>query len=174
MRIKELNITKNEVHKELWPLLKGNIFHLTSATNAENILKDGMIKGDNVLEKTHPQSKNNYGRMRNLICLFDLRNSKSKEKKEAYIKFNLLCPEYIDSPYYFIMDDKLHKSVIDWETANKEVGFSESFIPHIECWYAKEIPVKNCKKIIRVNFQWDGNLNLLSDAELDKYTGNRK
>ena len=169
MRIRELNITKGDAYKKLWPILKENIFHLTSAKNAKKILKDGMIKGDVTLEKIHEQSMNSYGRKRSLICLFDLRNSEAKEKKEAYDKFDFIRPEYISEPYYFIIDDKLHRSLVDWETAQKEVGYSEIFIPYIECWYSQEIPVKSCKQIIRVNFQWDGNLDTLSIAELDSY-----
>ena len=167
MKITELNITKKEAYKELWPLIKGNIIHLTSFNNAEKILKDGMIRGDNMLHRTHPQSINNYGRTRNLICLFDLRNSESQEMKDAFVKFNVLNPSYIDSPHYFIMGDQIHKSLIDWTVAQKECGFSESYIPYIECWHEKDIRLTFCQELIRVNFIWDGDLNSLSDAQLN-------
>jgi len=66
----------SRLESDILPLLKNEVFHVTSIENFQQILKDGKVisNADKKFKYSYPQSENSYGRKRGYICLFDLRN----------------------------------------------------------------------------------------------------
>lgn len=159
MKFIELNISKNESETKLLPLLNGKVFHFTTLENARKIYECGWIKGDKNLKQTFTHfSSRSYGRKRGYICLCDLRNwDLINEKDQDLImgKLPFLYPRKIETPCYFIINSKLHESLIGWKTANDEFsGFERDLYVHdLECWSKDDISTQDCDLLIRVNFK---------------------
>ena len=84
----EYTFHDNELREKLLPVLKDEIFHVTSYSRFEKIEEAGFIKSNvnGELGYTYTQSENSYGRKRGYICLFDLRR-----KTEEEIQHGLDC-----------------------------------------------------------------------------------
>ena len=158
MKRSEYTFHNEELYEKLLPILNNNIFHVTSYERFEKIEKEGYIKSNKngELGFTYPQSENSYGRKRGYICLFDLRN-KTKEE----IENGLDCFYFLDiyafgnKQVYLILMEEYYTQLIDTEQAKADIGYTEMWIPNMECWYPEDLPLDNIKEVIIVNIQRD-------------------
>ena len=156
MRVtKKITITceKSKLREKILPLLKEKVFHVTSSEAYQAIVKDGMIKPNiNACFKyTFPQSEISYGVKRGYICLFDLRNKSDDFIEESLMKFYFLKPSYYqDISIFLILSPRSYSCLIYWTQAKEEIGYSEMYIPYVECWYPSDIPLEYIDEIIEV------------------------
>lgn len=141
----------SRLESDILPLLKNEVFHVTSIENFQQILKDGKVisNADKKFKYSYPQSENSYGRKRGYICLFDLRNKTEEIIYDTLDKFYFLHPlKYQNKVVYLILKKELYCNLIENGAARNEVGYEEVYIPYTEVWYPNEIFLENIKKII--------------------------
>jgi hypothetical protein len=156
------NITTIESHylnleEELLPMLMGKVFHVTTKDACSSILTNKTIKnnmkGD--YKFCFPQSENSYGRKRGYVCLFDLRSATKKHIQDASIKFNFLNPFRNKSdPCFFIISCSAWSQLIDASVAKSEIGYTEMWIPYVECWFPKNLSLDHVVEIIEVKIDY--------------------
>lgn len=148
----------NELREKLLPVLKDKIFHVTSYSRFEKIEEAGFIKSNvnGELGYTYPQSENSYGRKKGYICLFDLRRKTEEEIQHGLDCFYFLgIRQLSNKQVHLILKDEYYAKLIYTEQAKAEIGFTEMWIPYVECWYPEDLPLSNIKGMIIVNIQRD-------------------
>ncbi len=144
----------DELRDKFLPKLRERVFHVTSYERYKMIEEEGMIKSnaDGKLGYTYPQSETSYGRKRGYICLFDLRDKTEDEIENALESFYFLGDHTLgDKQAYLIMHEETYADLIDTAQAKAEIGFKEMWIPYVECWYPRDLPLSSIKEIIILN-----------------------
>ena len=163
----EYTFHDNELREKLLPVLKDEIFHVTSYSRFEKIEEARFIKSNvnGELGYTYPQSENSYGRKRGYICLFDLRRKTEEEIQHGLDCFYFLgIRELSNKQVHLILKDEYYAKLIYTEQAKAEIGFKEMWIPYVECWYPEDLPLSNIKEMIIVNIQRDPKTEALLKA----------
>jgi len=156
MIIHEMKLHESNLLRDLLPLLRDRIFHVTSHRAFRKIIKCGEIRSNNYGEFpfTFPQSENNYGRKRGYVCLFDLCGKSDNELQNALDCFFFLGPRQLgNKPVFLIIDDICHNIIVGNTTAVRERTYREMFIPKAECWYPGNVPISNVRDAIIVNIR---------------------
>lgn len=134
-----------ERKEKLLPLLKGNIFHVTSFGALDTILKEGIIRNnrDGKMEYTYPQSKISYGNVKGLICLFDFRRIGDLDICWSDRKYPIFSRDV-----FLLLRDKYWIDIIKPEDIH--LGLKEFYIPESEVWYPGAIEIAKIKTCLRV------------------------
>ena len=149
---------KNVV-KNVLPLLKNKVFHVTSFNSYKSIIKDGCIKNNKNRDYsyTFPQSEISYGRLRGYICLFDLRNISDEiiEDQRKCLDFLIFEPIKYKSIAYFIISPTKYSKIISFSDACKNINLRqkpEMIIPKVESFYPENINIEYVEQIIIVKY----------------------
>ena len=155
-----MNIVFNQIECEhaqlknkVLPLLIDTVFHVTNKKGFKGIISEGFIRNNknNDYEYSFGQSQNSYGRKRGYICLCDLRNKSEEIVYEALLKYYFLHPFYDENKSYFCqISAVIYPSLIDVSEAKREIGYSEMWIPKVECWFPHDLSIDHIEKIIEV------------------------
>lgn len=143
----------DDLEKNILPLLKGYVFHVTSIEGFKGIQRDKEISNNKTkkFSLSFPQSENNYGRKRGFVCLFDLRIVDDKIIKQELDKYYFLNPRSTkNNPVFLILTSNTYSKLIPWTQARSEIEYKETWIPYIECWYPGNIKTAEIEKIIEV------------------------
>ncbi|MDR4461867.1 MAG: hypothetical protein MRJ67_15330 [Nitrospirales bacterium] len=174
MTIKKLRC-ENDRDERLWTTykdsllasLKGTVFHITSQRAWDLIKKSGAIehnKGERF--KLNTNSEMSFGRLREWICLFDLRNASSELITDSLDCYDFLRPPGIlgrishadRKEYelaYLVLDSTFHKHLIPYEKFDEHVkntGQWQMAVPEVETWVEDRIPITWIEEIILANF----------------------
>jgi hypothetical protein len=124
-------------------LLRGSIWHLTSPLGISGIKKSGYIEPNLGSHKyTFPQSENSYGKLKGYICLFDFFSV--DEKEFLYTFYRWRCFFWHHKPFTIALElnrEYLMSNLILNQIARQEVGYKKVWIPYVEVWYPKRIPI---------------------------------
>jgi hypothetical protein len=156
MKVHKKQFREDELQEKLLPLLRDNIFHVTSRSAFQKIIKSKYIKSNQTGEFpfTFLQSQISYGRNRGYVCLFDLHFRNEEEIKNAISFFNHISPRKLGNNLAFLILDEIHNNkLISYKTAYSEVEYREMYIPKIECWYPGDLPIGHIKEVIKVSIQ---------------------
>ncbi len=136
--VEPLTVRRSDLEPVVLPRLIGTVFHVTSAPAHSEIRASGLIVSnqDERFRFTFPQSKNNYGRQRGYVCLFDLRDVQGDALRDALMKFYFLKPTAAD-PVFLFLDQSEYPNLVPWA----EAPLGAMVIPHVEAWYPRDIPV---------------------------------
>lgn len=149
MKVETLTISAQKLRDRLLPTLLRSVFHVTSHSSYQSILKAGAIKNnkDNRFDYTFPQSVNSYGRKRGYVCLFDLRHVPNEELELALTKFYFLNPPRCNgNPIFLVLDEAFQADLIPWTAGS----ICEMRIPYVECWYPGDIELRKVRRVIDV------------------------
>jgi len=131
MREQELELHADDLREQLLPLLRGRVFHVTSADRLKAIERSRFIRAnvDGSLGNTYPQSAASLGRRNGWVCLFDLR-----EKSESAIDWGLHCfyflapPPLGDHVAFLMADAEIHHRLV---LSDDVVRTDGEFIPKL-------------------------------------------
>jgi hypothetical protein len=155
----------------LLPILRGNVFHLTTAAGLRGIKKDGLIRNNKSgkFPYNYPQSARSYARNRGYISLFDLRTSSDDQIETGLSNFNFLNPPFVhNNPVFLFISPSAYPALILWTQATNEEAWSEMFIPHIEAFYPRDIPISDVSRVISVKVRPMRNQQNSLSRRLDK------
>lgn len=153
MKIHEFCIKEELTDTILLSKLRGNIFHATNPAGFAGILTSGYIESNhnNVYAYSSPQSQNSYGRKRDYVCLFDLREVSDDILKDTLFKFDFLNPpNSCDQPKFLILNPFYHSKLISNQQASIDGKKDEIWIPKTECWHPGKIPIDRISECISV------------------------
>lgn len=146
---------------DLLARLRGNVFHLTSITAFREIQKSGCIS--HTQKSPHGDSLKSFGRSKGWICLFDLRDISPQEMSEALNRYYFLKPhwsekfsgEYSESDFIclFLSDSYYEHLIPNGMGRSQEKSKNVLYIPKVECWSSKDIPVSHFREILHVKIK---------------------
>ena len=142
---KKIACKHSELEEVLLPLLRGRVFHVTTAATFERICQRGWIYSTQEIDfaLTLGHSKNCYGRKRGWVSVFDLSYTTDSDIKEALIRYWFLRSIRNENTHlYLFLAESAWPSLISWKRASREVGATEVFIPFVEAWYPGDIPIE--------------------------------
>ena len=134
-----------ELEEVLLPLLRGRVFHATTAATFDRICQRGWIYSEQEVDfaLTLGHSKNCYGRKRGWVSVFDLSYTTDSDIKEALIRYWFLRSIRNERTHlYLFIAQSAWPSLVSWKRASREVGATEVFIPFVEAWYPGDIPLE--------------------------------
>jgi|GEM_PF-1201992 len=139
---------------QVFPLLCGRVFHVTTAEKFNEICRSGWIysKEQTQFALTPGQSETTYGRKRGWVSLYDLSYTEHTDIKEALIRywfFKTLRPGRTD--VYLMIAKSVWPSLVSWKRACRDVGGQEFFIPFVEAWYPGDIPLQLVSESLAVS-----------------------
>lgn len=150
--IEHIVVKKGDLQITMLPRLRETVFHVTTVQALEAIMRSGMIRSnrDGRFDFTFPQSKNNYGRQRGYVCLFDLRSVSDLQVQDALRKFYFLHPKSAD-PAFLLLHPSGYPKLIPWTVAPAGV----MLIPHVETWYPSDLPTTALASVMIVTVEQD-------------------
>lgn len=150
--IKEYACPLYELNEKVLPLLRETVFHVTRYDSFKKIQETGQIKSNPNGELGYHFSKNSYGRKRGYVCLFDLRNKTEGAINNALECWYFLAPRtFGDKIVFLILNEDSISQLIDHTQAHRDRAHEEVWIPHLECWYPRSLPLRCISKVIVVN-----------------------
>lgn len=138
----------DEFMKKIFPLLKWEIFHITSFENYKKILKDWYIKS-----WLQTQRPNSYFYKQSCVCLFDARPESTKKWDTIEKTFDRWRNGYIKPKWKIvalILNPKEYKNIIK---APKNAGSVWLIIPYIEVWYKEKVSIDKIYKTYIVEYK---------------------
>ena len=145
MNLISIECIAEERKEKLLPLLKGNIFHVTSLEALDMIVKEGIIRNnkDGEMNYTYPQSKISYGNMQGFVCLFDFRDIEASDICWTSRKYSIFGRNV-----FLLLRNEYWVDVI--KPKDRHLGPKEMYIPESEVWYPGDNEITKIKTCIRV------------------------
>ncbi|OUR96805.1 hypothetical protein A9Q84_10720 [Halobacteriovorax marinus] len=152
-KVIELNLKLDEMYEEFYPKLKEQVFHYTSGSNLDSILNEGFIHPikENV-RRTSAHSHESMGRFLNAVCLFDLRFESFDNIEKIRDWYNFLSRRFEDKTLVYLVVSPLHyKDITTLSMVKDEAKEKAMYLPHIESWHVKPLPLSKLQTIYKVN-----------------------
>ena len=160
----ELSVAYDDFQTATVALLKGRVFHVTAAHSLPQIVASGGILPnlEGRFRSPFSQSSNSYGVKRGYICLFDFREHNKAFIEDAFDCFLWSAVEkYAHRPTFLVIDPSLYPNLVDSQTAQRETGGKEVWVPYVECWHTAEIPLSAIASAVVMHVQrrpYDGSV----------------
>lgn len=156
MIIKKIKIDSKESFLQFF---ENKIFHLIPNENVlKKIMESKEIKHGGSEECTHttPHSSNSYGTAKEMVCVFNLNieNLKKiltlKADDETVVDWiEGKMPKIYEYKYAIMFTNEINRKLIKMPPQGKELRYA--YIPCIENWYSKKIPIEFFEEIIEVD-----------------------
>lgn len=155
--------------------IDGLLFHVTNEAGLKGIINDKSIKPyDGTFPAAWSVHKNatTYARKNNYVCLFDFQNRPIEEKLKYPSKWHNVVLYH--SPFNFLIEldyDLLKDNLILNEVAVEETKYSIKFIPYVEIWHSKPIPLESFKSIciMKNTFEEEDTDYFIRKLSIDNY-----
>jgi len=143
MTKRSVNINR---HDDIFPLLKGRVFHVTSTVSMKSIRSAGSITPNIRLEQESlfENTSNGFFRLRECVSFFDYRNFGSKEWKEHALKCHpARALDYSSSITILFLCKNIYPHLISWAGWKDEEAWSEHVVPFIEIGHKGAVSLDN-------------------------------
>lgn len=158
VRIRGMEVRKfkfanyDEAMKELLPLLRGRVFHTTTAAAYTSILSDGFIGSnkDGKYPAAYPQSENSFFRKRGCVSMVDLRTATDKQLELGDMQYRFLSPSSSREAFLLFLKPSCHDSLIPEGPAD---GDYSTFVEHVEAGYPDFIPISCIEEAWEITFE---------------------
>lgn len=148
-----LEVDYSDLNEQVLPMLRGRVFHVTSRERFDRIVASGSVRSnaDGSLGNTYPQSAVSLGRHNRYVCLFDLRDQSEENIQWGLDCFYFLAPAPLgDEIVFLLLNPRYHAKLILWDDIKSGVPIGEFHIPHVECWFAEDIPISEFDEALHV------------------------
>lgn len=156
MTIKKIKINPKESFLKLF---KNKIFHLVPNEDVlKKIIESKVIKHGGSEECTHTtlHSPNSYGTVKEMVCVFNL----NKENLDRVLTLKAddetvmdwiegKMPKIYDYKYAIVFNNEINKKLIKTPPQGENLRYT--YIPCVENWYNKKIPIEFFEEIIEIN-----------------------
>ena len=182
LKIEQLSLSHARLKESLLPVLRGNVFHVTTRAGFLGITKDGFIRNNKngLYTYSFPQSNRSYARNRGWVSLFDLRTLSEDQVERALENFYFLNPPYTENnPFFLFLSESLHHKLVPWTHARDEQAWQEMFIPIVEGFYPEDIPITCISRVVAVRVKQAKTMQSELSKQIDEavrtiYTRNLK
>lgn len=127
-----------ESDQELMPLMKGKVFHVTTATNFAHIKKSNTIIPNPNSERASPfgNYKNGFFKLKGCVSFFDYRDYGSDDwEANAYKCTPSQILHKAECISILVLSEEYYDKLITWEDWKTEEKWSHMIVPHIEVGY---------------------------------------
>lgn len=127
------------------PILRGTVFHVTSAENYKNILETGAILPNTKNERPYnTASDNSCFNELGCVCLIDLRICSYEQLESGLCMYSFLNPSHTNNnPIFLILKDEACHSLIPWHECNsRPMKGKNQVVPYIEAGHEGPIALK--------------------------------
>ncbi len=182
LKIERLSLSHARLKESLLPLLRGNVFHMTTRAGFLGITKDGLIRNNKngLFTYSFPQSNRSYARNRGWVSLFDLGTLSDDQVERALGNFYFLNPPHVENnPFFLFLTKSFHHKLVPWTHAGDEQTLQEMFIPIVEGFYPEDIPITCINRVVAVKVRQAKTMqsplsNQIAEAVRTIYTRNLK
>jgi hypothetical protein len=153
MEVRKFKFTNyDEAMKELLPLLRGRVFHTTTAAAYAGILSDCFIGSnkDGKYPAAYPQSENSFFRKRGCVSMIDLRAATDKQIELGDMQYRFLSPSSSREAFLLFLKPSCHDSLIPEGAAE---GDYSTFVEHVEAGYPDFIPISCIEEAWEITFE---------------------
>lgn len=154
-RMKKIRlICENGQTESLGAMIKGKVFHLTTAAAFTEIERDRKVLHNRENRfALNTSSQKSFGRLMGYVCLFDLRHHSQDIVDEIQDNYNFLGPswfeierdtEMVSELTYLILHEDFYDQLIPNRAALdhlKETGQCHHYVPHGETWIKECLPL---------------------------------
>jgi hypothetical protein len=155
---------KNGDTDDLLARLKGRVFHLTTRTAYDAILKSGGITHNKDGRfKLNTSSEKSFGRLNGYVCLFDLRNDDQALLERVLNNYYFLGPPWFEKRQadcsvldlaHLVLDPAYYDRLIPFARVHDHyriTGRLLQAIPHGEAWIEGHVPISWIEMVIFAN-----------------------
>lgn len=144
----------SELHDTLLPLLRNQVFHVTSRARFELIQQTGyvMTNLDGSLGNIWHRSANSFARQSGFLCLFDLCNKSDEVIQLGLSNFYFLAPPPLGNDLVFlVLSSETYAELLHWEDVKSNAGPAGIHRePYLECWYPTDLPLSSVHRALFV------------------------
>ena len=154
---KHLTIQVSEFHDRLLPLLREQVFHVTSHDGFLSIETVGLISAnkEGSFGNTYHRSAESFGRKHGYVCLFDFRNQPDEAVEWGLFCFDSLLPPQLGNDLVFLMlSPESYTRILLWgdpSCPKDDEKYSVRRIPRVECWYPGDMPLPEINRVLFVH-----------------------
>lgn len=157
----------SELRDTLLPLLREQVFHVTSRAHFELIEKTGYVStnSDGALGNTWHRSAQSFARQRGLLCLVDLCKKSDEVIESGLSNFYFLAPPPLGNDLVFlVLSSESYTQLLHWENVKFQAGPAGIHRePYLECWYPTDLPLSSVHRALFVRLlQTDQQLSPLA------------
>jgi hypothetical protein len=148
-----LTLEASELHERMLPLLRGEVFHVTTIAAAAGAATEGSIRANSDGEFPFPfaQSANSYFRRRGCVSVFDLRDVADEQLNETLEKYYFLNPSFTSNrPVFFLLSSIFHQRLIPWTEWRASRDFGQMIIPYVEAGFPDSIPLAAVARVVHL------------------------
>lgn len=171
LKIERLSLSQARLEESLLPILRGNVFHVTTRSGFQGITKDGFIRNNKsgLFPCSFPQSNRSYARNRAWVSVFDLRAISDDQLQTALSNFYFLAPPNTkDNPFFLFLSESYHPQLVPWTQARNEEAWREMFIPIVEGFYPGDVPISCISRVVAVKIGRPRNRQSSLSKQMDK------
>ncbi len=153
---RKLEIDYRECEDLLLPLLMEKVFHVTSASNYEKIIKSGQILPNTKNQRPYNQgSDNSCFNELGCVSLVDLRNICIDKINEGLDKYRFVNPPHTDNnPIFLVLLAEVCGSLIPWNECNKRsMNVKNQVVPYIEAGHIGPIELHDIDFVLKVSIE---------------------
>lgn len=154
-----LRLPEEQVWEDLWPRLKGRVFHVTMLSNLDDIQISGEIRPnpDRKLVTTFGSS-NSFFRNRRCVSLFDYRSFSGEEPGEVLDKCSPTQPLSPDDPIAILILRRPEPSnLLPWTLWKDHKAFGETVVPYVEAGHSGAISLTLVEELIYLEVEENPN-----------------
>lgn len=135
---------------QIWPQLKGRVFHRTSLKNYSKIINSGFIDNNQNEKYQLNWNNNSFFKKRGYVSVCDLyNNTRPRLTKEAAIsKYNIFGQKSdCDNKFVFLFLSKdEYQNLVTWQEWLKQRS-SDLLVPYLESGYPEKILLSSIEEI---------------------------
>ncbi len=149
-----LTIETDEVRIRLLPLLREQVFHVTSRDRFHSIESSGIVNAnkDGIFGNTYHRSAGSFARNHGFVCLFDLRNQSEEAIDWGLFCFDNLIPSQLGDDFVFlILSAESYPRIMCWGDPLCPTDHCGQRIPQLECWYPRDMPLSEINRVLFVH-----------------------
>ena len=157
-KIIEETIEYSNLEKDILPILKNKIFHVSNGDGTyHQICRDGFI-GHNKKERyknTFPQSKRNWGALNEAVCLVDLFHDYSNYYKNdidlVSHGYYFPNPNQNKKVAFYILKEEYYSHLVFQNDIRENGIIYGTYVPLIECWHKGDLSLDKIDEILLIN-----------------------
>jgi hypothetical protein len=152
--VEVFRLQRDELRAELLPLLRGRVFHVTTAEAWRKIEATGVVLAntDGSLGFSFDFSEVSALRNNGIVSLCDLRNLKEEKLDQALSNYYFLHPRSSSSegPVFLLLSRDAESSVIPPRYVAKMFPIGGYYVAHLEAGMRDQIPLNLLDRVIAV------------------------
>lgn len=160
-----IGVHERDLRGPLLPLLRGRVFHVTTAAALPSILGAGKVSWD----YGEPRYPNAYFRSRGCLSVCDLRSLTEEELDDGLAKYTFVDPFTSEDPAFLFIDpQRLERPLISWREQRERRDFEKQVVPFIEAGFRGDLPVAYLESILIAKIERDPLTQALMEASRPK------